>query len=123
MITGVELDELLELLDRAAAPDLGARVARRAAPALERVARAQWLSGQAPDGNAWPATKGGGVALLPLTARIRVSTEGGNVVMIGPEELGYHARTRPVFPAPGDIAEPWLEALDEAALEELEGSR
>ena len=113
------IDDAIAALDRLADGRFGERVAKRAAPALEHVARAQWESGQDPDGKPWKRTQDGRVALLPLTRRITVSAVGDAVVVTGPDELTYHATTRPALPQPGRIPDAWLEALDAATREEL----
>ena len=114
-----DIDDAIAELERLADPRLTDRVVARAVPALERVARAQWESGQDPDGKPWKRTQDGRVALLPLTRRITVLADGDEVVVRGPDELSYHATTRPALPMPGRIPAAWLEALDAATREEL----
>lgn len=94
---------------------VGERAAAIAAPAIERVARAQWASGTSPDGVRWPRTKDGRVALTALTARVTFTVEGDELVLRGPDELAYHARTRPAFPErSGALPGPWQLAADSA---------
>jgi hypothetical protein len=93
MIEG--LDQL-EDLERwlAGLVDAPPRAAEHAAPALLDVARAQWAAGQAPDGEMWPLTKDGRVALTSLTSKATARAEGAAVVIEVPDELAYHQHPR-----------------------------
>lgn len=121
-ISGLEqLDELARRLD-----ELPERAAKRAAPELLQVARAQHAAGVAPDGTAWPRTKGGKVPLTGLTSQASARVEGATVVLELPDELRPHqAGTAPlpqrkVMPDPDEELPPaWVEPFQDALEAEL----
>lgn len=121
-ITGPGLGELDALIAQmgalARAPE---RALRRAAPKVLAVAKGQWSKGVGPDGRVWPKTKDGRIPLTDLTSKITVEVEGEVLTMRAPLLLGFHARTRPVFPPEGAALPPsWQAPIDEALRAELE---
>ncbi|KYG11414.1 hypothetical protein BE21_57530 [Sorangium cellulosum] len=94
---------------------------RRAAQAIQRVAREQYASGRGPDGEKWTPNKDGTTPPLErLTRQVKFRGDNGVITASGPDKLKYHQRgnwrlpARPPFPdKPGDLPEPWAEAADE----------
>ncbi|MFO0588833.1 MAG: hypothetical protein U0441_14885 [Polyangiaceae bacterium] len=109
-----ELDALIESFNPGT---LKTAIVERATAKIADRARAQYASGQGPDGEAWPLTKDGQIALQGPTSEIVFRAENEAVTGTGPDVLGYHAKTRPVFPPAGELSPAWMEAADEGVAE------
>lgn len=111
-----ELDAILRALD----PDrLREDIGRRAGEKIAAIAAGQYAAGQGPDGQAWPLTKDGEIALQGVTSEIVFRSDGDTITASGPDVLRYHEATRPVFPPAGTLSEAWARAAEEAAGEVL----
>lgn len=118
-ITG-DLDKLEQLARSLGG--LAPKIRKAAARAVGKVAKGQYAAGQGPDGQAWPLTQDGRIALTSLTSQIKFTDTSTGIKATAPDVLQYHMEERPVFPEGGGLSAPWAQAADEAAKQVIEST-
>ena len=118
------IDAMLADLRRLGGDDVGAQVAREAAPRIEAALKASAAAGQTPEGQAWPPVKdGGGRAMVNAAAHVAAKAIGAvvRVTLTGPDVYHQFSKKtseprRRVIPDVGGAIPPAIaRALDEAA--------
>ncbi len=95
----IELDRIVTALRALGAADIGAQIAKKAAPLLQAAVLQTLSAGQSPEGVAWAERKAGGRAYAHAASRIETQPHGDLVRMVlkGPEVFGHFgARGMPV---------------------------
>lgn len=99
--------------------DLMETVAKKSAPRIQALCRANYAAGKGSDGAVWPRNKDGSISLQRPAALVTFRAEGSTIVGSGEDVLKYHTRRRPVFPGDGDTPPEWQAIIDEEAANEL----
>ncbi len=118
-----ELDDLVSTLKALGARDLGARIAKVAAPLLHAALLETLEAGETPEGLAWANKKRGGRAYVHAASHLSEAKATGDIVRVtltGPEVFGHFgARGMPkrqMLPdAGGQIPQSVTDALTQAA--------
>jgi hypothetical protein len=116
-----QLDAMIARCKALGAPDIGARVARAAAPGVAAAIQATAGAGKTPLGQPWKAKKGGGRALEKVAGKIKARAEGPIVVvtLTGPDVFHHlgagHSPRRQVLPDGASVPPGVSEAVLEAA--------
>lgn len=103
--------------------DMNTRVAKEAAPKVEKIVRQTANSGTTPTGEEWPELKKGGRALEDAENAVSSTTKGPQIVIKIRNPYGFHQRgdgvpKRQIVPASG---EPIPKAMNEAIADTAKG--
>lgn len=126
MIDGMSgLDAMIARMRKLAVPDVGDRVAARAAPLVDAAIKATVRAGTDPLGNPWPPKKDGGRPLEHAADHIVTSAQGPVVVSVlsGVDVYHHfgsgHVPRRQILPDGASVPPKVTAAIEKAAAEVL----